>query len=98
MCKRAWFVLCCVPLLTLLWIPATRTMITLTFNFFLFIHVFLSPAVREERGHYRHNIAYTDSLRSTNKVQYIWDLNANRGYCKFMADASTGLIEVSVTG
>lgn len=66
------FVFCWV-LLKPLWIPATRTMITLTFNFFLFQ---LCALCRIE-GHYRHDLVYCIA----HKVQYIWNLNATIWHC-----------------
>lgn len=92
----AWFMFCCVLPLLLIWISVTRSVIILTFLFFS-MYVFLYPAVyREERGYDRHEIYSTDLLRSTNKVQHRWNLNANRGILQ--VHTLTGLIEISLSG
>lgn len=76
---QARIVLCNIPLFTLPWSSAARTKITLTFILLFSIHFFLLVFLCVET--IEGNIAFTDCLRSTNKVQDIWDLNANRKHC-----------------
>ena len=39
-----------------------------------------------EKGHYRHHLVYIASLRPTNKVQHVLNLNANTRLCRFRCE------------